>query len=312
MSNLADLPPSESVVVACSGGADSLALAAGAAISGRSVGAVVIDHGLQSGSHVTAESAAEQCRGLGLHPVVVQQVQVGSVGGPEASAREARYEALHRARVAAGAAALLLGHTLDDQAETVLLRLARGSGARSLSAMASIEGDLRRPLLGLRRARVRAACAEAGLEAHEDPHNVDDRFARSRLRRHGLPALVDDLGQAVVLGLARSAALLRDDNDALDQWAADVRTDQNPDTVTAWIDDLIPLPAAVRHRVIRRMALSAGSPGASLTRDHLLGVGALVTDWRGQGPLDLPGGVRASRKSGRLVMHRGSGRKCAR
>lgn len=319
LKNLADVDAADLVLVACSGGADSLALAAGASISGRRVGAVIVDHGLQDASARTAAIAADQCWELGLAPVIVRTVEVGLEGGPEAAARAARYEALRQAADQSGATALLLGHTLDDQAETVLLRLARGAGARSLSAMAAVDGDLRRPLLDLRREVVRTACAQAGLESHEDPHNADDRYARSRLRQRGLPALVADLGDQVILGLARSAASLRDDNEALDSWAdripIDTRTDGStaaPATISVSIADLDPVPQAVRARVIRRMALAAGCPGASLLRGHLLAVSALVTNWRGQGPVDLPGGVRAARESGSLVLDRASGRHSAR
>lgn len=283
-------------VVACSGGPDSLALAAAAAMVPWPMTAAVIDHGLQGGSDEVARKAAEQCRTLGL-TVTVRSVEVGVDGGPEAGARTARYAAL---REIAGGRPILLAHTLDDQAETVLLRLSRGSGARSLQAMAVHEGDLVRPLLGLRRALVRRACLDAGLTPHEDPHNLDERFARSRLRHHGLPALVDDLGDGVVLGLGRSATLLREDNAALDGWADAVMTDD--------VEVLAGLPRAVLVRVVRRLALDAGCPGSALTREHLIAVAALVEAWRGQGPIHLPGGVLAARKSGRLVLHRAAGR----
>jgi tRNA(Ile)-lysidine synthase len=283
-------------VIACSGGADSLALAAAAAMLRWPMRAAVIDHGLQVGSADVAAAAAEQCRGLGLQ-VTVRRVRVDGPGGPEAAAREARYAAL---REIADGQPILLAHTLDDQAETVLLRLARGSGARSLQAMAPAERDLLRPLLGLRRGVVRQACRDAGLEPHEDPHNTDDQFARVRVRRHGLPALVEDLGEPVVLGLARSAQLLREDNAALDQWASHVHTDD--------VEVLQTLPQAVLTRVIRRLALEAGAPAAALTREHLTAVSSLITRWRGQGPIHLPGGIRAGRESGRLVLHTTAGR----
>lgn len=297
-----DLADDDLVLVACSGGADSMALAAATAISGRPAAVAIIDHGLQVGSEDVARIAAEQCRQSGLDPVIVRRVQVAGPGGPEAAARTARYAALREIAAELGAAAILLAHTMDDQAETVLLRLARGSGARSLSAMAAVEADLRRPLLGLRRDQVRAAAA--GMQVHEDPHNADDRFARPRVRHHALPALVADLGEGVIGGLARSAALLRQDNEALDLWASRVPFVLSGDDVVALVADLQDVPAAVRVRAIRRMALAAGCPGGALTRDHLLSVASLVTDWRGQGPVDLPGSVRATRKSGRLLLQR--------
>ena len=305
LDGLQDLDPGDLVLVACSGGADSIALAAGAAISGRPAGAVIVDHGLQDDSAVVARDAADQCKQLGLDPVIVTRVQVGRDGGPEAAAREARHSALRAAAEQSGASAVLLAHTLDDQAETVLLRLARGSGARSLAAMAPRDGLIRRPLLSMRREQVRAAAAH--LSTHEDPHNADGRFARSRLRAHGLPALVDDLGDGVVPALARTADSLREDNEALDQWAAGVPFDAGPATVAAEIGALAGLPKAVRLRVLRAMALAAGSPGGSLNREHLLAVESLVSAWRGQGPLDLPGSVRAARESGRLVLQRPPG-----
>lgn len=283
-------------VVACSGGADSLALAAAAAMLPWPMAAAVIDHGLQEGSQDVAQEAARQCRDLGL-TVTLRTVVVGDAGGPEAAARSARHAALRE--IAAGRP-ILLAHTLDDQAETVLLRLARGSGARSLQAMATVDGDLVRPLLGLRRSIVRQACVDAGLTPHEDPHNTDDRYARVRVRQHGLPALVEDLGDSVVLGLARSAALLREDNAALDQWAQAAHTDD--------VNALGLLPRAVLLRVVRQLALQSGCPGAALTREHLVAVAALIDDWRGQGPIHLPGGVQAVRESGRLVLHTAAGR----
>ena len=287
---VADLLAGAQAVVACSGGADSLALAAAAATLPQPITAVVVDHGLQPDSAAVAAEAAAQCQKLGLD-TETRRVTVDGPGGPEAAARAARYAAL---REIASGRPILLAHTLDDQAETVLLRLARGSGARSLSAMSPVDADLYRPLLGLRRSLVRQACTEAGLTAHEDPHNADDRYARARLRHHGLPALVEDLGDAVVLGLARSATALREDNAALDAWAAEVTSTQ--------ASDLAALPRAVRLRVVRRMALAAGCPGSALTREHLTTVAGQVEDWRGQGPIDLPGGVRAARESGRLVL----------
>lgn len=281
-----DVLGEQPALVACSGGADSLALAAGAALLPQSIEAAVIDHGLQAGSAQVAEQAATSCREFGLL-VQVRRVEVTGAGGPEAAARNARYAAL---REIADGRPILLAHTLDDQAETVLLRLARGSGARSLSAMAPVDGDLYRPLLHLRRSLVRAACPAP---AHEDPHNSDDRFARARLRGHGLPALVEDLGDGVVFGLARSAALLREDSAALDLWAEQA--------LTSDVAELAALPRAVRLRVLRQLALGAGC--RALSREHVLAMAGLIEDWRGQGPIDLPGGVRAARKSGRLVLH---------
>jgi tRNA(Ile)-lysidine synthase len=296
------------VLVACSGGADSLALAAAVAFeaprAGLRAGAVTVDHGLQPGSGGRAEAVAEQLRALGLDPVVVLPVSVGTAGGPEAAARTARYDALDAAADRFGAVAVLLGHSLDDQAETVLLGLARGSGARSLAGMAPVRGRLRRPLLDLERATLRAACTAEGLAPWDDPHNAEPAFARVRVRASVLPVLERELGPGVAAALARTARLLRADADALDAAAAaaaeSVRSDGGLDVAA-----LAALPAAVRTRVLRAAAIAAGCPGSALSADHVEAVDRLTTGWHGQGPLDLPGGVRAARACGRLTLSTG-------
>ena len=316
-SALDDLAAGTRVLVACSGGPDSLALVAATAwVAGRGgmmSSALVVDHGLQSGSADVAADAAAACVDLGM-PARVVRVEVGSDGGPEAAAREARYAALSAGAVADGAAKVLLGHTLEDQAETVLLRLARGSGARSLAAMAPRSDPWRRPFLALPRATVRAAAEEAlvavGRSAWSDPHNEDMDFARVRVRAL-LDGLGDDLGPGVVLGLARSADLLRDDADALEEWAAaEYSAMVAPDEaggVSADCGALAALPAAVRTRVVRAMALSCGAPPDALGVDHVRRVDALVADWHGQGEASLPGGVRAWRECGRLCLQPSTG-----
>src|SRR5690606_6604086 len=157
---LGELPREARALVACSGGADSVALAEALAFearhTGRPSGAVVVDHGLQEDSASVAERAAATCRRLGLSPVEVVGVTVAETGqGLEADARDARYAALAESADRLGAAVVLLGHTRDDQAEQVLLGLTRGSGARSLAGMATERGIFRRPLLGISRAETR-------------------------------------------------------------------------------------------------------------------------------------------------------------
>jgi tRNA(Ile)-lysidine synthase len=201
-----------------------------------------------------------------------------------------------------GAVAVLLGHTRDDQAETVLLGLARGSGARSLAGMASRSGCYRRPLLALDRVTVRAAAQ--GLPVWEDPHNADPAFTRARVRHEALPALEAALGPGVAAALGRTADLLRDDADALDAWAEDCRarlTGADGELPVAGLRDL---PAAVRSRVVRGALLAAGTPAGDLRRDHVADVVRLVTHWHGQGPLHLPGGVRVHRSCGTLHLLR--------
>ena len=303
------------VLVACSGGADSLALAAAVAFeaprSGLSAGAVIVDHDLQEGSLAVAERAADQCRRLGLDPVEVMTVQVGSSGsgsrsgsgsGPEARARDARYRAFEDVLERFGAVAVLLGHTRDDQAEQVLLGLARGSGARSLSGMPAHRGPYVRPLLGVARTTTLAACKAAGLTAWVDPHNSDPAYGRVRARAL-LPVLETELGPGTVAALARSADLLRDDADALEDLAARALSELSElGSHRVEAEALLRLPRAIRTRVWRLLALEAGcSPGA-LISTHIESLDTLVTCWRGQGPIDLPGHVQGSRTDGRVLV----------
>jgi len=301
---IADLDHGGLVLVACSGGADSLALAAATALEGPRgglrAGAVTVDHRLQDGSAQRARATADQLCGLGLDPVEVVAADVGTDGGPEAAARVARYRALHEVVGRLGAVAVLLGHTLDDQAETVLLGLARGSGARSLAGMPATRGHYRRPLLDLPRATVRAAGAD--LRHWEDPHNADPSFARSRVRHDVLPVLEKALGPGVPAALARTATQLRADADALDEWATRAYDAASAPDGGLTVGALEQLPAAVRSRVLRRAAIAAGCSPSDLTSAHVGSVDRLVTDWLGQGPLHLPGGVRVSRHCGTLAL----------
>ena len=298
--SLTGLDPGALVLVACSGGPDSTALASALAFeaprAGLRAGGVTVDHGLQTGSADRALEVAATLRALDLDPVEVLTVSDGRgsrAGGPEAVARAARYGALDEAAGRLGTAAVLLGHTLDDQAETVLLGLARGSGARSLAGMAAFRGIYRRPLLGLGRATVRAA-TEA-LPTWDDPHNGDPAYARARVRHDVLPVLESAVGPGVAEALARTARSLRSDADALDAFAStayDEASRAGGGLDAAVLETLLP---AVRTRVLRRAALAAGCPPTDLSAGHVAELDRLVTDWRGQGPLHLPGGVRAAR-----------------
>ena len=322
-------------LVALSGGADSLALAVACAVlvgtrEGRRfgpIGAAVVDHGLQTGSDAVAAAAADVARILGLTPVTVTRVEVARTGdGPEADARRARREALAAAArdagqggaaPGAGTAVVLTAHTADDQAEQVLLGLARGSGTRSLAgipARGTLPGGaaVARPLLGLTRADTETICRWAGLTWFEDPHNRDPALLRSRVRTRVLPALEDPdagLGPGVRAGLVRTAAIAAEDAAALDAWAGDeftrLRVDppgRDPRVVSLDLDTLAALPAAVRHRVIARAARAAG--GQAPPRERILAVDALVTGARAggtsAGPVELPGGVAAHRACARL------------
>lgn len=310
------------VLVACSGGADSMALASALAFEaprlGLRAGAVTVDHGLQPGSADRAREVADRLRALRLTPVESVTVTVGRTHtGPEAAARDARYAALDDVAERCGATAVLLGHTRDDQAETVLLGLARGSGTRSLSGMAEVTGPrrrYRRPFLAVDRQTTRKACLAQSLPVWDDPHNDDPAYTRSRVRHEALPMLEKALGKGVIEALARTARLSRDDADALDSWALqaerEVRTDQPGtdgwDEVELDTTRLYTLPAAVRRRVLRRAAVAAGAPAGSLFARHIEEVDRLITAWRGQRAINLPGRVEAARRGGRLVIRHGS------
>jgi tRNA(Ile)-lysidine synthase len=319
--SLARLParPVARVLVACSGGADSLALAAALAFeaprAGIQIGLVSIDHGLQDGSDARAEQVAEIGRQLGFGAVHVVPVAVGSEGGPEAAARDARYAALEALASASsgnvcpppGAQVpgdgdgdgdwVALGHTLDDQAESVLLGLGRGSGPVSIAGMRPVTGRYLRPLLGVRRATTRAACAAQGLVVWDDPHNLDPSYRRVRLRTEALPLLEEVLDGGVAPALARTAQLLREDLDALDEIARG-----HLDAAGRELDaaDLLAHPPAIRSRILKFWAESNGA--TQLGSVHVAGLQGLVVGWHGQGPVQLPGGFEAIRTSGRLCM----------
>ena len=221
----ADLPL---LLVACSGGPDSLALAAIAAHFARRgdvrVGAIIVDHGLQEDSAAVAAQTAQTLTDLGLHPVIIEKVQV-PVGnmGPEMAARTARYAAFTKAVEATGARAVLLGHTLDDQAETVLLGLSRGSGTRSLAGMPPVRVEegvtYLRPFLGLRRTDMLDICDAETLTPWIDPTNTDETLMRARIRHSVLPYLEEHLGGDVARSLARTASVAGPDAEYLDEQA---------------------------------------------------------------------------------------------
>lgn len=285
------------VVVALSGGADSLALAAATAFEATRRGiqaeAVVIDHALQEASDAVAADAAAKAVAFGLTARVVR-VEVGAVNGPEAAARAARYDGLARAAADIGADAVLLGHTLDDQAETVLLGLARGSGGLSLAGMPAERRDAMgprwmRPLLGIRRRTTVAACRAQGLDPWSDPHNTDPAYARVRVRERVMPVLESELGPGVAEALARTAEQLREDaaafQDMIDETIEDI-VEHAEAGISISVAALAANPAALRNRIVRYVVESEF--GVALTRSQTLEVARLAIDWRGQGPIDLP------------------------
>ena len=319
----AGAPPA--LVVGLSGGADSLALTLTtidvAARAGIPVITVTVDHGLREGSAEEARRVADLAASLGAR-AVVETVTVDGPGGPEGAARDARRAALRAVGVREGAP-ILLGHTMDDQAETVLLRLARGSGPSSLRAIAPLSREADgvtwlRPLLTLRRSDTEGACAQAGLAPVHDPTNDVDGpwraadgspLRRSALRHEAIPALASALGVDPVPALARTAALCAEDDDALSGRAreltaaarvaaarvaaARVADDTDPGDgggpVALAVASLCGAPRAVRTRALREGAQAAGIRALSST--HVDAIDDLVVAWRGQGPIHLPGGL---------------------
>ena len=307
------VPPGGKVLVACSGGADSLALAAAAAFLHRAreidAGAVVVDHRMQPGSAEVAQRAAAQCRALGLGEVLVLPVEVD--GGSEQAARTARYAAFARALEDSGAGHVLLGHTLDDQAEQVLLGLARGSGTLSLAGMPAARGQYLRPLLGLARVDVEAICRHEGLDYWSDPTNTDPRYLRNRVRHELMPVLRSVLGDQVPAALARTAALARADAEYLDGLAASALHDAILAPEPALADGasvaasavssidlarLRAMPEPLRSRALRLSVVRLGAPAPDFER--LRALNALVLGSKSAGPIQLEGPVEATRIAG--------------
>ena len=298
---LEKLEAGDTFLVAVSGGADSLSLAQALFIESQPLAlnavAITVDHQLQENSDQQAERVAEQLKEIGYGQVIVKKVVVTFDAGLESGARDARYAALNESVEETKAAKVFLGHTRNDQAETVLLGLARGSGARSLSGMATENGNYIRPLLSITREETESACNEWGLDFWNDPHNLNTEFTRVKVRREVIPYLEEHLDPGISRALVRTAALLRDDADALDLWAEREATDLE-------CDRLALLPKAIRTRIIRKAALAAGATPGKLTFEQVGAIDALICAWKGQGEVSLAGGVKVERISGRLSLSR--------
>ena len=308
-SELEDIAAGESVLVAASGGADSSALAAALLLECKTksikVIALIIDHGLQKNSADVTHETKRTLSKIGYENIEIRRVSVEITDGLEASARRARYQALNDVANSHNAVAVFLGHTKDDQAETVLLGLSRGSGSRSLSGMAARVDRYRRPLLAITRAQTEAACEEAGIKFWQDPHNQSMEFTRVRVREVVLPTMEKEIGPGISDALARSAKLLRDDADALDSLSDEIFSELEPESLD--ISRLESQPRAIRTRILRRAIYLAGAPQGSLSAEHIEPVEALITAWKGQGAISLPGGVTVARISGRLSLSKSSG-----
>lgn len=302
------LLPDSLILAACSGGPDSLALASALAFEaprlGLRAGAVIVDHGLQSGSDQVAQEALERCRTLGLEPVVVKEVSVVDSGnGMEAAARDARYAALEQARIELGAELILTGHSLEDQAETVLLGLARGSGLKSISGMPVYDPErkLLRPLLEVRRELLHQSLKDQGVDFWQDPHNQDPKFARVRVRKL-LANLEEELGAGFVLGLSRSATIATEVSDFLEAAAADLerqaRTVASAKSVSYRVETLQTAHLAVLKTMLKLVCERAGASSVSFAQ--IAAIEAFITDWHGQKPTQLSG-ITVERVKDQLV-----------
>ena len=292
------------ILLGVSGGADSLALAIATYLECKSanieVVGIIVNHQLQPDSAAVALRCREELIRIGFTSVEILEVTVDLRDGMEASARRARYAAFEGAITKYRPDYFFLAHTKNDQAESVLLGLARGSGTRSLSGIAPENGIYVRPLLDVDRSTTEQACLENGIAPWVDPHNSDLQYVRVRVRREVLSVLESNLGPGVIDALARTARILREDADALDLLASEYLEGRDPRNLLA--DELLSLPKAIRVRVLRLAIYAVGAPDGSLTADHLVPVEALVTDWHGQGEISLPGGVKVARISGRLSL----------
>lgn len=294
---LKNFEPADNILVACSGGADSLALAWTSQVVAKRLGlnliCVIIDHQLIKESAQVALEAKIKCENFGIEKVVIKQIEVKeNKEGLEAAARKARYEAFEQLAIEFDAKAVLLAHTQDDQAETMLMRLTRGSGAKSLSAMKEVSGKYLRPFLHIRKFELVNALEKEGITYWQDPANTDYKFLRAKVRHELMPKLIEVLGQSAIESLDKTSDLLKEDNDALDLIAQENYEKLNRELK---VENLEEFPAAIRKRIIKIAALEAGVISGPFSYEHIEAIDALVTNWRGQGNVDLPGFIQASR-----------------
>ena len=303
-----NLEPDSRVLVACSGGPDSMALAAALIFEGPKLGlrvsAVVVDHGLQEASSKVAQSTAAKLEELGVDPVVIETITVSESGnGPEAAARTARYEALERARKLVSAKVIFLGHNLEDQAETVLLGLTRGSGLRSIAGMQDFDKNkkLVRPLLGIKREVLLQSCIDQDIEAWQDPHNKDPKFTRVRIRQL-LDTLESELGPGFASALARTAELASESDDVLLSMANELveaaTVSSSSSEIRLSIATLTEVLPGLRRRTLFETAIAAGAK--TVSRSQVIGIDELITNWHGQNKLVLSG-ITVERVSQELV-----------
>ena len=303
---LKDFDAGDYVLVGCSGGADSLALAWTTLVVGKRLelktGVIIVDHQLFPESNSVALNAKKQCEDLGIEEVIIKKVNVEQTHeGLEAAARIARYEAFENVLQETNAQVILLAHTQDDQAETVLMRLTRGSGAKSLSGMAQVSGKYLRPFLHLRKKLVHDSLDLIGLKAWQDPANTDHQFLRVKVRHELMPKIVEVLGESAISSLDKTSQLLRLDNQALEDLAQQFfESQKDVKTKGLEISELEKLPEAIRTRVLRICAIASGVHPGPFSFEHIEAIDALVKNWHGQGNVDLPGFIQATRVNGSL------------
>jgi len=303
---LKDFDAGDYVLVGCSGGADSLALAWTTLVVGKRLelktGVIIVDHQLFPESNSVALNAKKQCEDLGIEEVIIKKVNVEQTHeGLEAAARIARYEAFENVLQETNAQVILLAHTQDDQAETVLMRLTRGSGAKSLSGMAQVSGKYLRPFLHLRKKLVHDSLDLIGLKAWQDPANTDHQFLRVKVRHELMPKIVEVLGESAISSLDKTSQLLRLDNQALEDLAQQFfESQKDVKTNGLEISELEKLPEAIRTRVLRICAIASGVHPGPFSFEHIEAIDALVKNWHGQGNVDLPGFIQATRVNGSL------------
>ena len=294
---LKDFEPADNILVACSGGADSLALAWTSQVVTKRIGlnliAVIIDHQLIKESSQVAQDAKKKCEDFGIEKVIIKQIEVkDNNDGLEAAARKARYEAFEELVNEFNAKAVLLAHTQDDQAETMLMRLTRGSGAKSLSAMKEVSGKYLRPFLHIRKQVLVDTLEKENISYWQDPANTNYKFLRAKVRHELMPKLIEVLGDSAIDSLDRTSGLLKEDNEALESIALESYEQLNKELK---VQELEKLPTAIRKRVIKIAALNSGVTPGPFSFEHIEAIDALVTNWRGQGNVDLPGFIQASR-----------------
>ncbi len=305
---LAELAPKR-ILLAVSGGADSLALAAAAVFEAKKlkieVVAAVIDHGLQKNSAEVAAKAKQTLNGLGIEKVFIERVSVATKGdGLEAAARDARYKALEKVRKATRSEWIFLGHNQDDQAETVLLGLARGSGLRSISGMPKIDDSrkLARPLLDIPRQTLRQACSDASIEFWDDPHNADSKFARVRVRNLATE-LEKTLGPGFAAALARTAESAAEADELIEGIAEKLVKKAlgkvGARQVSYSIEVLAKAKAALRRKALHLICQQAGAK--NISRSQVMAIDELIANWHGQKKTSLSG-ITVERVANQLVV----------